>query len=132
LEKRGKKYHRERLGQALREEIATILEGELGDPRIGLVNVSSVILASDGKSARVMVNVEGDDAEAGRAMEGLSSAVGYVRREVGARLQLRRPPELVFVLDRSAQFSSRVEELLSRNKKRSTTRLSEKPSSNKG
>jgi len=132
VEKRGRKYHRERLGEALREEIETILEGELADPRIGLVNVSSVILAEDGKSARVMVNVEGDDAEAGRAMEGLSSAVGFVRREIGIRLQLRRPPELVFVLDRSAQFSSRVEELLSRNKKRSTTRSSEKPSSHKG
>ena len=128
MEKRGRKYHRERLGEALREEIETILEGELGDPRIGLVNVSSVILATDGKSARVMVNVEGDDAEAGRAMEGLSSAVGFVRREVGARLQLRRPPELVFVLDRSAQFSSRIEELLNRSKKRSGVRSSNKSS----
>lgn len=132
MEKRGRKYHRERLGEALREEIETILEGELGDPRIGLVNVSSVILADDGKSARVMVNVEGDDAEAGRAMEGLSSAVGFVRREVSVRLQLRRPPELVFVLDRSAQFSSRVEELLKRNKKRSAARSSEKSSQDKG
>jgi ribosome-binding factor A len=132
VEKRGRKYHRERLGEALREEIETILEGELADPRIGLVNVSSVILAQDGKSARVMVNVEGDDAEAGRAMEGLSAAVGFVRREVGSRLQLRRPPELVFVLDRSAQFSSRVEELLNRNKKRSKAALPDKSSQNKG
>ena len=37
MEKRGAKYHRERLGEALREEIETIVEGELGDPRIGLV-----------------------------------------------------------------------------------------------
>jgi len=35
-EKRGQQYHRERLSEALREEIETILEGELGDPRIGL------------------------------------------------------------------------------------------------
>ena len=45
MEKRGAKYHRERLGEALREEIETIVEGELGDPRIGLVNVTSVVLA---------------------------------------------------------------------------------------
>ena len=38
MEKRGAKYHRERLGEALREEIETIVEGELGDPRIGLVS----------------------------------------------------------------------------------------------
>ena len=43
MEKRGAKYHRERLGEALREEIETIVEGELGDPRIGLVSVTSVM-----------------------------------------------------------------------------------------
>jgi ribosome-binding factor A len=47
----------------LREEIETILEGELGDPRIGLVNVSEVHLAADSRSARVMVVVSGDDKE---------------------------------------------------------------------
>jgi len=51
VERRGQKYHRERLGEALREEIETILEGELGDPRIGLVNVSEVHLAPDSRSA---------------------------------------------------------------------------------
>ena len=55
MERRGQKYHRERLGEALREEIATILEGELSDPRIGLVNVSEVQLAPDARSARVFV-----------------------------------------------------------------------------
>ena len=53
MERRGQKYHRERLGQALREELETIVEGELADPRIGLVNVSSVELAEDSRSARV-------------------------------------------------------------------------------
>ena len=53
MEKRGAKYHRGRLGEALREEIETIVEGELGDPRIGLVNVSRVELADDSRSARV-------------------------------------------------------------------------------
>ena len=76
MEKRGAKYHRERLGEALREEIETIVEGELGDPRIGLVSVSSVVLADDSRSARVFVTVEGDDDEAERTLEGLTAAVG--------------------------------------------------------
>src|SRR5579859_2108462 len=98
MENRAQKYHRERLGEALREEIETIVEGELGDPRIGLVNVSSVELAEDSRSARVLVVVEGNDDEAGRTMEGLSAAVGYIRREIAERLHLRKAPELVFVL----------------------------------
>ena len=118
MEKRGAKYHRERLGEALREEIETIVEGELGDPRIGLVNVSSVELAEDSRSARVMVVVDGDDDEAGRTMEGLSAAVGYIRHEVADRLHLRRAPELVFVLDRSEKYQARVDELLKRSRKK--------------
>ena len=119
MEKRGAKYHRERLGEALREEIETIVEGELGDPRIGLVNVSSVELAEDSRSARVLVVVEGNDDEAARTMEGLSAAVGYIRHEIADRLHLRKAPELVFVLDRSEKYQARVDELLSRTRKKS-------------
>ena len=118
MEKRGANYHRERLGEALREEIETILEGELGDPRIGLVNVSSVELAEDSRSARILVVVEGDDVESERTMEGLSAAVGYIRREIAERLHLRRAPELVFQLDRSEKYQARVDELLKRTRKK--------------
>jgi len=118
MEKRGAKYHRGRLGEALREEIETIVEGELGDPRIGLVNVSSVELADDSRSARVFVVVEGNDDEAELSLEGLSAAVGYIRREVAERLHLRRAPELIFVLDRSEKYQARVDELLKRTKKK--------------
>lgn len=118
MERRGQKYHRERLGEALREEIEIILEGELSDPRIGLVNVSEVHLAPDAKSARVMVVVEGDDAQARETMEGLKAATGYVRRELTERLHLRRPPELLFILDRSQQYVARIDELLQRANKR--------------
>ena len=118
MEKRGHKYHRGRLGEALREEIETILEGELGDPRIGLVNVSAVLLADDSRSARVLVNVAGDDDEAARTLEGLMAAGGFIRREVAARLHLRRPPELIFQLDRSQQYVARIDELLDRTNKR--------------
>jgi ribosome-binding factor A len=114
VENRGQKYHRGRLAESLREEIETIIEGELGDPRIGLASVSSVMLADDSRSARVYVTVEGDDDEAELSLQGLTAAVGYIRREVAERLHLRRPPELYFQVDRSGQAAARVEELLRR------------------
>ena len=117
MEKRGAKYHRERLGEALREEIETIVEGELGDPRIGLVSVSSVVLADDSRSAQVFVSVDGDEKEAERSLQGLTAAVGYIRREVAENLHLRRPPELYFHLDRSDKYSARIDELLGRTRK---------------
>ena len=119
MERRSQKYHRERLSEALREEIETILEGELGDPRIGLVNVSEVHLAPDSRSARVMVVVEGDEEQAADTMEGLVAATGYVRRELAERLHLRRPPELLFIQDRSQEYEARIDELLGRTKKKS-------------
>jgi ribosome-binding factor A len=118
MERRGQKYHRDRLSEALREEIETILEGELGDPRIGLASVSEVQMADDARSARVLVEVAGDDAEAERTLEGLEAAKNFVRHALAERLHLRRPPELFFQVDRSHQLESRVEELLDRAKKR--------------
>jgi ribosome-binding factor A len=121
MERRAAKHHRGRLGQALREEMETLVEGELGDPRIGLVSVTGVQLAEDGRSAQVLVDVEGDDAEAERSMEGLDAAKAYIRHELADRLHLRRAPELFFRLDRSEREKARVEELLERVKKRNKT-----------
>jgi len=118
VEKRGAKYHRERLGEALREEIETIVEGELGDPRIGLVSVTSVVLAEDSRSAQVFVSLDGDDEETRRSLEGLTAAVGFIRRQVAENLQLRRPPELYFHLDRSDQYGARIDELLGRTRRK--------------
>jgi ribosome-binding factor A len=117
VEKRGAKYHRERLGEALREEIDTIVEGELADPRIGLATVTAVEMAGDGRSARVLVSVVGDDEECQRSMEGLVAASAFIRHEVADRLHLRRAPELLFILDRSDKFNARVDQLLRRTKK---------------
>jgi ribosome-binding factor A len=118
MEHRGRRHHRERLSEALREEIETILEGELGDPRIGLASVTGLQLSEDGKSAHVMVAVSGDDAEADRTLQGLNAAKNFVRHELAERLRLRRAPELFFQIDRSEQLESRVDELLERAKKR--------------
>src|ERR1700747_1188603 len=118
LEKRGLKHHRGRVGEALREEIETLVEGELADPRIGLVSVTAVHVADDGRSAEVWVNVEGDDAEADRSLKGLEAAREYIRHELVERLRIRRAPELYFRLDRAEQGKDRVEELLRGEKKR--------------
>ena len=118
MEKRAVKHHRGRVGEALREEIETLVEGELADPRIGLVSVTAVHVAEDGRSAEVWVNVEGDDRDADESLEGLEAAKAYIRHELVERLRLRRAPELVFRLDRAEVDKARVEELLGRAKKR--------------
>lgn len=118
MEQRAQQHHRERLSEAIREEIGAILEGELGDPRIGLVTVSEVLLAPNGKSAHVLVAVAGEEQEAVDTLEGLTAATGYIRHEVATRLGLRTAPELFFRLDQSERYGGRVEELLKRVNKR--------------
>ena len=118
MEKRGLKIHRGRVGEALREEIETLVEGELADPRIGLVSVTAVHIADDGRSAEVWVNVEGSDEDADESLEGLEAAKAYIRHELVERLRLRKAPELIFRLDRAELEKARVEELLARAKKR--------------
>jgi ribosome-binding factor A len=114
MENRSSQHHRERLTEAIKDEITTILTGELGDPRIGLVNVTQIVMAPAGKAARVYVSVQGTEEEAKQSIEGLRDAVGYVRHKLAETLKLRRAPELTFHLDNSDQYSSRIDELLHR------------------
>jgi ribosome-binding factor A len=118
MERRGQQHHRERLGEALREEIIAMVEGELSDPRIGLVSVTELHLSPDGKSAQVFVAVDGGDQEVAQTLEGLAAARGFIRRVISERLQLRHAPELTFALDRSQQYGARIDEILARMRKR--------------
>lgn len=114
-EQRGREYHRARLSEAIREEIVAILEGELADPRIGLVAVNEVKLGPDGKSAHIFVStLEQDEAQSEQSLKGLQSARNYIRHELAQRLGLRTAPDLHFVLDRAEQYGGRIEELLKR------------------
>ncbi len=117
-ENRGRQHHYERLGVALREEISTIVEGELTDPRVTAASVTEVHLAPDGKSVHVFVQVMGDEAQQKAALAGLMSAKGFIRHEITERLGLRHAPELTFELDKSEQYGTRIDQLLTRMKKR--------------
>jgi ribosome-binding factor A len=103
-------HRQERLADQIRIEVAEMIEGELRDPRIGFATVTGVDLSPDLRHARVRVSVMG--AEEAETLAGLCSAAGYVRREIGGRLRLRRAPEIVFALDRGAEGMERVQKLL--------------------
>ena len=118
MENRGQKYHRGRLQETLREEIVALVEGELGDPRIGLVSVTEVHLEPASKTARVFVTAAGNDEEAEQSLEGLKAARGYIRHELTRRMGVRQSPEIFFELDRSEQYGGRIEELLHRIERR--------------
>jgi len=121
-EHRGRKHHQDRVAETLREEIGAMIEGELSDPRIGLCYVSEVVLNPGGKSARVYVALDSATVDIARAEEetvaGLEAAKGYIRYELKERMGVRHVPDLAFFADRSGRFQARIEELMSRSRKR--------------
>ena len=111
-------HRHERVGEEIAHEINAMLAGELKDPRLeGNVVVSEVRVQPDMKHARVFISMHGSTKEQGDAIKALEHAAGFIRRELVARMQLRRLPELHFILDHSQEFSERIERLLKDMKK---------------
>jgi ribosome-binding factor A len=111
-------HRHERVGEEIAHEINAMLAGELKDPRLEImVVVSEVRVQPDMKHARIYVNAQGSNREHADAIKALEHASGYIRSELIERLQLRRLPELHFVLDHSQQHVERVEQLLKEMKK---------------
>ena len=110
------------MAETLREEIGAMIEGQLSDPRIAFCYVSEVVLNPGGKSARVYVAVDGAVPDIARAEEdtvaGLEAAKGYIRFELKERMGVRHVPELAFFADRSGRFQARIDELMTRSRKR--------------
>ena len=118
MENRSAQHHKDRLFEAIKEELASIVAGELSDPRIGLVSVAEVVFAHGGKSARIYVAVEGAEREQKECIAALNDAVGFIRHRLADALRLRVAPDLYFVLDTSGQYGSRIDELIGRIEKR--------------
>ncbi len=111
-------HRHERIAEEIWHEVSAMLTGELKDPRLaGLVTVTEVRVSPDLKQARIYVSVMGTAAEQASTLEGLSAAAGYVRHELTERLQMRRGPEVHFVLDHSEEYGQHIEELLRQAKK---------------
>ncbi len=102
-----------RINEEVQRELSSLLR-ELKDPRVsGLISITNVEVTPDLRFAKVYVSV----LEADRArdtLKGLKSAGGYLRRELGARLNLRHTPQLDFVLDDSIAYGAHIFDLLSK------------------
>jgi ribosome-binding factor A len=110
-------HRRERIAGEIQQEIGAMLAGELKDPRLaGLATVTEVRVTPDLKQARVYVSVIGTEAEQASTLRGLVAASGFIRHELTERMQLRRAPEVNFVLDRSEEYGQRIDELIRRAK----------------
>jgi ribosome-binding factor A len=102
----------EKVGDLIREEISQILLRELKDPRIGFVSITKVDLSDDLRVAKVYYSVFGGAQEKEESFQGLESAKGYIKRELGRRVRLKYMPEISFIFDDSFEYGEHIEELL--------------------
>lgn len=102
-----------RISEEMKKEISSIIQSELKDPRLPkLISVISANVTKDLRYAKVLVSVMGSDEEKKNAIGGLKSAAGFIRREVGHRMQLRYTPEIQFELDTSIEHGVYITKLI--------------------
>jgi ribosome-binding factor A len=106
-------YRPDRVGDQIRQELSEILSrGEVHDPGIGFITLTRVQVTADLQLARVFYTSLGDPKARTETARALARATGFLRRQIGARLQLRRVPNLEFRFDESIAHQDRIEQIL--------------------
>ncbi|MDO5416296.1 MAG: 30S ribosome-binding factor RbfA [Lachnospiraceae bacterium] len=102
-----------RINMEVQRELSEIIRGGIKDPRIHpMTTVVDVQVTPDLKYCKAYVSVLGDEEAAKNTLAGLKSAVGYIRRELARRVNLRNTPEITFVLDQSIEYGVHMSHLI--------------------
>ena len=105
-----------RINSEVQRELANIIRGEIKDPRIHpLTSVVTVEVAPDLKTCKAYISVLGDQDAQEKTLEGLNSAVGYIRRQLAKNLNLRNTPEIRFIMDQSIEYGVHMSKLINEN-----------------
>ena len=108
-----------RVSEEVKKEISDIIKNELKDPRLPeMLSIMKADVARDFSHAKIYYSVLCDEADKKDVAKALQSASGYVRRELGNRIKLRRVPELHFQEDDSIGHGIRLNRLIDETRKR--------------
>jgi len=102
----------QRVADRILEETAEILRREVSDPRMAMITLTGVKVSDDLRHARIFFVEMGEETCREETMEALRKASGFLRRELGRRLQLRYVPEVVFTPDGSFAYGARIDRLI--------------------
>ncbi|MDY5023011.1 MAG: 30S ribosome-binding factor RbfA [Blautia sp.] len=112
-----------RINGEVQKELSTIIREEIKDPRIHpMTSVVAVEVAPDLKTCKAYISVLGNPEEKAATMKGLSSAEGYIRRQLAANLNLRNTPQIRFLLDESIEYGVNMSKLIDDVTKKDSSR----------
>lgn len=110
-----------RLNEEVKRIVGEIIQNELKDPRIPmLTSVTGVEVTKDLRYAKVYISVFGNEEEKAKCLEGLKSAAGFIRKEIGNKIKARYTPEIIFELDKSIEYGMHISKVLQEMKKDDT------------
>ncbi|HEX8093746.1 30S ribosome-binding factor RbfA [Jatrophihabitans sp.] len=101
-----------RMAGRIRQIVASYIESQIKDPRLGMVTVTDVKITGDLHDASVYYTVLGDEAERADSAAALEAAKGQIRSEVGRQTQVKFTPTVSFFLDELPQSAQHIDELL--------------------
>ena len=103
-----------RVNMEVQRELSEIIRTEIKDPRVSaaMLSVVSVEVTPDLKHCKAYISALGSEEAAREALLGLKSAVGYIRRELARRINLRNTPEVSFVMDQSIEYGVNMSRLI--------------------
>ena len=105
-----------RVGDLILREIADLLMTRVKDPRVKKTTITGISVSEDLRHAKVYYSLIGDKEEILAAQKGLESATGFIKREIGLRMDLKYVPDIVFRHDPSLAEGDHMEKLFQRLK----------------
>jgi ribosome-binding factor A len=107
------KYRSGRINEEIKKEISVIIRNEIKDPRLtAMVSVTNVDVTKDLRYAKVFVSIFGKEDEKKDTLSALKSSAGFIRKEVGHRVNLRITPEIIIELDDTIEHGMHIDALL--------------------
>jgi ribosome-binding factor A len=103
-----------KLGEAIAQIVAEMLERRVKDPRLGFVTVTEARVTGDLREATVFYTVYGSAQERADTAAALASATGLIRSEIGRQTGLKHTPSVAFKQDTLPDEARNIEELVAR------------------
>lgn len=102
-----------RVNNEVMKALSDIIRNDIKDPRVNVMtSVTDVYVAPDLKTCKAYISVLGNEEELAGAVEGLTNAGGFIRRELASKLNLRHTPEIEFIADDSINYGVKMSKMI--------------------
>ena len=111
-------YRGGRINEEVKKEISNLIRDDIKDPRLtAMISVTAVKVTKDLRYAKVYVSIFAKNEEEKKPnLEALNSAEGFVRKEIGHRINLRYTPQIIFELDDSIYYGMHIDSLIEKTR----------------